>query len=57
MYPHGMRYIAVIFVLLNCDAYALPSVDFIQNYAKQHHRSSVVLHVPDSETAFDCLKW
>ena len=57
MYLHGMRYIAIIGVLLNCNANALPSVEFVRDFAKQHHRSSVVLHVPDNLPTIDCMKW
>ena len=57
MYLHRMRYIAIIFFLLDCNANALPSVEFIRDFAKQHHRSSVVLHVPDNLPIIDCMNW
>ena len=57
MYLHRMPYILIILGLLYCSAKALPSIEFISAFAVQHHRSNVVLHVPDEVTKYDCLKW
>ena len=48
---------AIILGLLYCNAKALPSAEFIDAFSVKHHRSSVVLHVPDEVTKYDCLKW
>ena len=55
MYP---RYIVYILFLFNCNADALPSAEFIREFAANHHqRSSVILHVPDQVSTYNCLKW
>ena len=57
MYLHMMQYIGTILVLLYGDAVALPSVDFVRDFAWKHQRSSVVLHVPDNLPGYDSVKW
>ena len=57
MYLHMMQYIGIILVLLYGNALALPSVDFVRDFAWKHQRSSVVLHVPDNLPAYNSVKW
>ena len=57
MYLHMMQYIGIILVLLYGNGLALPSVDFVRDFALKHQRSSVVHHVPDSLPAYDSVKW
>ena len=57
MYLHMMQYIGIILVLLYGNALALPSVDFVRDFAWKHQRSSVVLHVPDNLPGYDSVKW
>ena len=58
MYLHGVRYIAFVIILLQGgNVQALPSIEFIREFAVTNHRSSVVLHVPEDIPIQDCLIW
>ena len=56
MYSQRMRNVVSILALLNCNAFALPSVEFIRQFAEKNSRFSITLHVPDETPTFDCMK-
>ena len=56
MYLQRMRYVVSVLALLHCNAFALPSVEFIHQFAEKHSRSSIILHVPDGTPSFECVK-
>ena len=56
MFLQRMQYVVSILALLLCNAFALPSVEFIRQFAEKNSRSSITLHVPDETPTFDCVK-
>ena len=53
-----LQIIAILLGFLQSNAEAtLPSVEFIAEFVAKHQRSSVTLHIPDSEKTTDCKNW
>ena len=53
-----LQVIAILLGFLQSNAEAtLPSVEFIVEFMAKHQRSSVTLHIPDSEKTTDCKNW
>ena len=57
MYLHVVQYIAITFLLLQSSIEALPDAKFVYDFAVENHRSSIVLHVPNELSKFECFKW
>lgn len=59
MYLHKLHYIAfVLILLLDGNALASSSVDFIRDFAVKNHRASVVLHTHNDLLPTNALmKW
>ena len=38
-------------------ASGLPDANFVHDFAKEHQRSSIIMHVPEDTPDVDCLNW
>ena len=54
---HKMQFIAVVFLILLFESKALPNVKFIYDFAVQHQRSNIILHVSEEAKIDDSVKW
>ena len=57
MYLHKMQSIAVVVLILFFETKALPNVKFIYDFAVQHQRSNIILHVSEEAKIDDSVKW
>ena len=57
MYLHRMQIIGFVLILLYYNANALPSVEFVREFVLKHQRSSVVVHIPETLSLHECMKW
>ena len=57
MYLHRMQIIGFVLILLYYNVNALPSVEFVREFVLKHQRSSVVVHIPETLSLHECMKW